>query len=149
MLNLHVVRIHDAKNRAWVSDIVPFEWHQGTPYPYNFSHLTLWDLHVSFRVTIIWTSIYAMQATKHHPASVDLELVKRLATTTKASSLQAFLVKEFWGISKDYAGIVSVYHLLCFTREKKSAVWIISLKEACRLWVLLSYCWTQICCETR
>jgi hypothetical protein len=45
-----------------------------------------------------------LQATKHHPASVDLELVKRLVTTTKASTLKAFLSKEFSNISKDYAG---------------------------------------------
>ena len=47
---------------------------------------------------------YWHQETKHHPASVDLELVKRLITTTKCSSLRQFLTKEFAGISKDYAG---------------------------------------------
>lgn len=41
---------------------------------------------------------------KHHPASVDLELVKRLALITSASTVQAFLHKEFACISKDYAG---------------------------------------------
>ena len=48
--------------------------------------------------------LIALQSTKHHPASVDLELVKRLITTTKTSTLKAFLSKEFSSISKDYAG---------------------------------------------
>ena len=47
---------------------------------------------------------YHLQDTKHHPASVDLELVKRLVATTKCSSLQKFLVSEFSAISKDLAG---------------------------------------------
>ena len=42
---------------------------------------------------------------KHHPASVDLELVKRLVLSTKYSNLQSFLYKEFACISKDYAGL--------------------------------------------
>lgn len=41
---------------------------------------------------------------KHHPASVDLELIKRLVTITKCSTLQQFLCKEFSNISKEYAG---------------------------------------------
>eukprot|EP00884_Botryococcus_braunii_P009390 jgi/Botrbrau1/18452/Bobra.0072s0035.1 len=41
---------------------------------------------------------------KHHPASVDLELVKRLVTITKCSNLQQFLFKEFSNINKEYAG---------------------------------------------
>ena len=45
-----------------------------------------------------------MQEVKHHPASVDLELIKRLAATTKCKSLQQFLYKEFSCISKEYAG---------------------------------------------
>ena len=49
-----------------------------------------------------------LQATKHHPASVDLELVKRLITTTKTSTLQSFLCKEFSNISKDYAGAIQL-----------------------------------------
>lgn len=44
------------------------------------------------------------QEVKHHPASVDLELVKRLAATTATSNLQSFLFKEFSCISKEYAG---------------------------------------------
>ncbi|CAK0734996.1 hypothetical protein CVIRNUC_000513 [Coccomyxa viridis] len=44
------------------------------------------------------------QEVKHHPASVDLELIKRLAATTKAKSLQQFLYKDFSCISKDFAG---------------------------------------------
>ena len=45
-----------------------------------------------------------VQDVKHHPASVDLELIKRLAATTKSKSLQQFLYKDFSCISKDYAG---------------------------------------------
>ena len=44
------------------------------------------------------------QDVKHHPASVDLELIKRLAATTRSKSLQQFLYKDFSCISKDYAG---------------------------------------------
>ena len=46
----------------------------------------------------------APKATKHHPSSVDLELIKRLAATTKAKTLTAFLCREFACISKDLAG---------------------------------------------
>ncbi|KAK9811024.1 hypothetical protein WJX73_007287 [Symbiochloris irregularis] len=42
--------------------------------------------------------------TKHHPASVDLELVKRLAASSKASTLHKFLASEFSNIPKDLAG---------------------------------------------
>lgn len=45
-----------------------------------------------------------MQEVKHHPASVDLELIKRLVTITKCGTLQQFLCKEFSNISKEYAG---------------------------------------------
>ena len=41
---------------------------------------------------------------KHHPASVDLELVKRLIATTGAGNLQKFLAIEFTSISRDLAG---------------------------------------------
>ncbi len=44
------------------------------------------------------------QAVKHHPASVDLELVKRLIATTKCSTLLKFLATEFTSISRDLAG---------------------------------------------
>ena len=44
------------------------------------------------------------QEVKHHPASVDLELVKRLVVSTTTSNLQSFLCKEFSCISKEYAG---------------------------------------------
>ena len=44
------------------------------------------------------------QDVKHHPASVDLELIKRLLATTKCKALQQFLAKEFSSISKEYAG---------------------------------------------
>ncbi len=40
---------------------------------------------------------------KHHPASVDLELVKRLAASTTAPNLPAFLAKEFACVSKAHA----------------------------------------------
>lgn len=46
----------------------------------------------------------ASQATKHHPSSVDLELIKRLASSTAASSLTSFLSKEFDCIPRDLAG---------------------------------------------
>lgn len=45
------------------------------------------------------------QDTKHHPASVDLELIKRLVATTKAGNLQKFLTNDFSAISKDLAGV--------------------------------------------
>jgi DNA topoisomerase VI subunit B len=45
-----------------------------------------------------------LQATKHHPSSVDLELVKRLLVNTKAASLGAFLAREFDQVSKALAG---------------------------------------------
>ncbi|KAK9840997.1 hypothetical protein WJX81_004968 [Elliptochloris bilobata] len=41
--------------------------------------------------------------TQHHPASVDLELVKRLLAATKAPTLRAFLTREFCNISDVYA----------------------------------------------
>ena len=44
------------------------------------------------------------QDVKHHPASVDLELIKRLLATTKCKTLQQFLAREFSSISKEYAG---------------------------------------------
>ena len=44
------------------------------------------------------------QAAKHHPASVDLELVKRLIMTKGGANLQRFLAKEFSCITKDLAG---------------------------------------------
>lgn len=44
------------------------------------------------------------KATKHHPSSVDLELVKRLLAETKATSLGAFLAREFDQVSKALAG---------------------------------------------
>jgi DNA topoisomerase-6 subunit B len=44
------------------------------------------------------------KATKHHPSSVDLELIKRLTSNTKAPTLSSFLCKEFAGISRDLAG---------------------------------------------
>lgn len=44
-----------------------------------------------------------MQETQHHPASVDLELVKRLLAATKAPTLRAFLTREFCNISDEYA----------------------------------------------
>lgn len=46
----------------------------------------------------------ALQATKHHPKSVDLELVKQLIQKTKYSKLQQFLCKEFDAINAEHAG---------------------------------------------
>lgn len=53
---------------------------------------------------IIYTLLLLGQEVKHHPASVDLELVKRLVVSTATSNLQTFLYKEFSCISKEYAG---------------------------------------------
>lgn len=47
------------------------------------------------------------QEVKFHPSSVDLELVKRLAVTTKCSTLVQFLVKEFSSIPRALAGMWS------------------------------------------
>jgi DNA topoisomerase VI subunit B len=44
-----------------------------------------------------------VQETQHHPASVDLELVKRLLASTKAPTLRAFLAREFCNVSDDLA----------------------------------------------
>lgn len=44
------------------------------------------------------------QPTKHHPSSVDLELIKRLAVVTPAKTLRDFLRKEFAAINADLAG---------------------------------------------
>ncbi|KAF8057634.1 TOP6B [Scenedesmus sp. PABB004] len=44
------------------------------------------------------------QATKHHPSSVDLELVKRLIADSRAGSLAAFLTREFDQVNKALAG---------------------------------------------
>jgi DNA topoisomerase-6 subunit B len=43
-------------------------------------------------------------ATKHHPSSVDLELIKRLAAATPAPTLTAFLCREFACVSRELAG---------------------------------------------
>lgn len=40
---------------------------------------------------------------RHHPSSVDLELVKRLAKTSGAKDVASFLTREFSCISKDHA----------------------------------------------
>lgn len=45
----------------------------------------------------------APEATKHHPSSVDLELVKRLVASTKYTRMSTFLGKEFDCVSKDLA----------------------------------------------
>jgi DNA topoisomerase VI B subunit len=42
-------------------------------------------------------------ATKHHPSSVDLELIKRLAASTPAPTLSAFLCREFACVSRELA----------------------------------------------
>ncbi|KAF5829235.1 topoisomerase VI B subunit, transducer-domain-containing protein [Dunaliella salina] len=40
---------------------------------------------------------------KHHPSSVDLELIKRLISITKADTLVKFLIRDFDCITKDLA----------------------------------------------
>lgn len=45
-----------------------------------------------------------LQGTKHHPSSVDLELIKRLAAASTYTTLTSFLCREFDCISKDLAG---------------------------------------------
>jgi DNA topoisomerase VI subunit B len=42
--------------------------------------------------------------TKHHPSSVDLELVKQLAARSTSKNMTAFLSNEFSCISKEHAG---------------------------------------------
>ena len=49
-----------------------------------------------------------MQATKHHPKSVDLELVKQLIQKTKYTKLQQFLCKEFDAVNAEHAGKLSL-----------------------------------------
>lgn len=44
------------------------------------------------------------KATKHHPSSVDLELIKRLVGSTSAQTLSAFLCREFACVSRELAG---------------------------------------------
>lgn len=46
-------------------------------------------------------------ATKYHPSSVDLELVKRLIESTKCSKLSTFLCKEFDCVSKGLSERIS------------------------------------------
>ncbi|GBF92117.1 DNA topoisomerase [Raphidocelis subcapitata] len=46
----------------------------------------------------------APMVTKHHPSSVDLELVKRLVVATDKKNMVAFLSKEFDCITRDLAG---------------------------------------------
>ena len=92
--------------------------HEHMRHPRRFSHTM--RLHTS---SLAWPQVHlegqvdralawhpcptsAVQAVKHHPASVDLELVKRLIVTTKASNLQKFLATEFTSISRDLAGVV-------------------------------------------
>lgn len=60
-----------------------------------------------------------MQATKHHPKSVDLELVKQLIQKTKYTKLQQFLSKEFDAINAEYAG--KPRHLLTNNSQCKDA----------------------------
>ena len=63
------------------------------------------------------------QETQHHPASVDLELVKRLLAATKAPTLRAFLTREFCNISDDYARAAAPacpYDSMCYYPTKQS-----------------------------
>lgn len=45
------------------------------------------------------------RVTKHHPSSVDLELIKRLIACSTAPTLLAFLRKDFDSISQALAGM--------------------------------------------
>ena len=54
-----------------------------------------------------------MVQVKHHPSSVDLELVKRLLADTKTPTLKKFLCKEFSCISADYAGALACCDCSC------------------------------------
>ena len=47
---------------------------------------------------------HGLQVVKHHPASLDLETLKRLVTITKTNSLKQFLSKDLANISRDFAG---------------------------------------------
>lgn len=68
------------------------------------------------------------QATKHHPSSVDLELVKRLLAETKAASLGAFLAREFDQVSKALAGgWLGGFLVFLSTRGGRGGCWL-------RLW---------------
>lgn len=44
------------------------------------------------------------QATKHHPSSADLEILKRLVAATPSPTLSAFLCREFACVSRELAG---------------------------------------------
>lgn len=69
--------------------------------------------------------VWHAQDVKHHPASVDLELIKRLLETTRCKTLQQFLAKEFSSISKDYAGghaLSTTSVLLLATHAKSSSL---------------------------
>eukprot|EP00879_Flechtneria_rotunda_P030761 GHRR01033435.1.p2 GENE.GHRR01033435.1~~GHRR01033435.1.p2 ORF type:complete len:138 (+),score=46.59 GHRR01033435.1:808-1221(+) len=48
------------------------------------------------------------KATKHHPSSVVLELVKRLIHDTRATTLAAFLQREFDQVNKALAGRLEI-----------------------------------------
>lgn len=73
--------------------------------------------------------------TKHHPASVDLELVKRLVATTKAKTLQAFLSSEFCNISREHAGALPNPCHLQTTPRTHDALMPAIMSICCRAWV--------------
>lgn len=77
-----------------------------TPYAkFNFEYRAE-DEKSSFNVAFARrTSVMppAPKATKHHPSSVDLEILKRLAASSTTSTLSAFLCREFACVSKDLA----------------------------------------------
>lgn len=77
-----------------------------TPYAqFNFSFVTEDEKHnlkLLFRRRTD-TMPPPPKVTKHHPSSVDLELVKKLVTQTKCNNMVQFLNKEFACIPKDYA----------------------------------------------
>ena len=78
---------------------------------------------------------------KHHPASVDLELIKQLITTTSCHSLQRFLAKEFSCISKEYAGQLPGWGNKC-VRSSVANAYVIQWPKC--MYLALCLCHIQI-----
>lgn len=75
------------------------------------------------------------QEVKHHPASVDLELVKRLLAGTPAPTMAAFLAREFSSISKAHAARLASEIRAGVTPDTAPAT--LDAKQAVRLHQLL------------
>ena len=65
--------------------------------------------------------------TKHHPSSVDLELVKRLIAATTATSLVNFLAREFDQVNKGLAG--KCVRRIC--AAGMCSAWWLALRRCC------------------